>query len=169
MKKIWAPWRMTYVRERKEGGCLFCQISGEKRDKKNLILHRGEYTFVVMNRFPYNNGHLMVVPRRHCPDLEPLETQEIEELFHLLKLSIRVLTTSLAPDAYNVGINLGKVAGAGMEHLHLHVVPRWSGDTNFMPVLSDTKVIPEFVEETYRKLHLAFKDLSGHMGGGLKT
>jgi len=160
---------MTYIREQTKNGCLFCQISGEKRDEENLILYGGEYTFVVMNRFPYNNGHLMVVPRRHCADVESLETQEIEELFHLLKLSIRVLATSLAPDGYNVGINLGKAAGAGMEHLHIHVVPRWSGDSNFMPVLSDTKVIPEFVETTCRKLHLAFQEVLGRTGGGRKT
>ncbi len=169
MKKIWAPWRMTYIQGQKEDGCLFCQISGQKRDEENLILHPGAYTFVVMNRFPYSNGHLMVVPRRHCIDVESLETQEIEELFHLLRLSIRVLGTSLAPDGYNVGINLGKAAGAGMEHLHLHVVPRWFGDSNFMPVLSDTRVIPEFVETTYRKLHLAFQELLEGTGGGRKT
>jgi ATP adenylyltransferase len=169
MKTLWAPWRMTYIREQTKNGCLFCQISVEKRDEENLILYGGEYTFVVMNRFPYNNGHLMIVPRRHCADVESLETQEIEELFHLLKLSIRVLATSLAPDGYNVGINLGKAAGAGMEHLHIHVVPRWSGDSNFMPVLSDTKVIPEFVETTCRKLRLAFQEVLGRTGGGRKT
>jgi len=169
MKKIWAPWRMTYIRGQRDDGCLFCQISEQKRDEENLILHAGRYTFVVMNRFPYNNGHLMIVPRRHCVDVESLETQEIEELFHLLKLSIRVLETSLAPNGYNVGINLGKAAGAGMEHLHLHVVPRWTGDSNFMPVLSDTKVIPEFVEATYRQLHLAFQEALEGTGGGRKT
>ena len=168
MKKIWAPWRMTYVRRQKKGGCLFCQISGQKRDEENLILHGGKYTFVVMNRFPYNNGHLMVVPRRHCTVLESLETQETAELFHLLKLSIRVLARNLSPDGYNIGINLGKAAGAGMKHLHIHVVPRWSGDSNFMPVLSDTKVIPELVEQTYRKLRLAFQNALGRTVGGHK-
>ena len=169
MKKIWAPWRMTYIRGQKEDGCLFCQISRQKNDEGNLILYGGEYAFVMMNRFPYNNGHLMVVPRRHCTDVESLETREIEELFHLLKLSIRALTTSLVPDGYNVGINLGKAAGAGMEHLHLHIVPRWSGDSNFMPVLSDTRVIPEFVETTYHKLCLAFQEVLGRTGGGRET
>ena len=168
MKKIWAPWRMTYVRRQKKGGCLFCLISGQKGDEENLILHGGDTTFVVMNRFPYNNGHLMVVPRRHCVDLESLETQEIADLFRLLTLSIRVLAASLAPDGYNVGINLGKAAGAGMEHLHIHIVPRWSGDSNFMPVLSDTKVIPELVEQTYRKLRLAFQNALGRTVGGHK-
>lgn len=157
---------MTYIRGQKDDGCVFCQISGQKNDEENLVLHAGEYTIVIMNRFPYNNGHLMVVPRRHCTDVESLETQEIEELFRLLKLSVRVLTASLAPDGYNIGINLGKAAGAGMEHLHLHVVPRWSGDSNFMPVLSDTRVIPEFVETTYHKLHLAFQEALGRTGGG---
>jgi len=168
MKKIWAPWRMTYIGGQKKGGCLFCRISGQKRDEENLILHGGDDTFVVMNRFPYNNGHLMVVPRRHCTDLESLQAQEIAELFHLLKLSIRVLATSLSPDGYNVGINLGKAAGAGMEHVHIHIVPRWSGDSNFMPVLSDTKVIPELVEQTYRKLRLAFQNALGRTVGGHK-
>jgi ATP adenylyltransferase len=156
---------MTYIRGQREEGCLFCQISGQKRDEENLILHAGRYAFVVMNRFPYNNGHLMVVPRRHCLDVESLGTQEIEELFHFLKLSIRVLAASLTPDGYNVGINLGKAAGAGMEHLHLHVVPRWTGDNNFMPVLTDTKVIPELVQTTYRKLHLAFQEILEGPGG----
>jgi ATP adenylyltransferase len=160
---------MTYIRREKENGCLLCRLSGQKGNEENLILHAGTYTFVVMNRFPYNNGHLMVVPRRHCVDVESLETPEIEELFHLLKVSIRVLTTSLTPDGYNMGINLGKAAGAGMEHLHLHVVPRWSGDSNFMPVLNDTKVIPEFVKTTYRKLHLVFEEVLGRTGGGRKT
>ena len=160
---------MTYLRGQKKVDVFSVRMSGQKRDEENLILLAGEYTFVVMNRFPYNNGHLMVVPRRHCADVESLETQEIEELFHLLKLSIRVLATSLAPDGYNIGINLGKAAGAGMEHLHLHVVPRWSGDSNFMPVLSDTKVIPEFVETTYQQLHLAFQEVLGRTGGGRKT
>jgi ATP adenylyltransferase len=160
---------MTYIRREKENGCLLCRLSGQKGNEENLILHAGTYTFVVMNRFPYNNGHLMVVPRRHCVDVESLETPEIEELFHLLKVSIRVLTTSLTPDGYNMGINLGKAAGAGMDHLHLHVVPRWSGDSNFMPVLNDTKVIPEFVKTTYRKLHLVFEEVLGRTGGGRKT
>lgn len=169
MKTIWAPWRMTYIQQPKKRGCLFCHIHKEKKDEKNLVLYRGVYAFVVMNRFPYNNGHVMVVPRRHCVDLEPLEPCESEELFHLLKASIRVLTTDLIPHGYNIGVNLGNAAGAGMEHLHVHVVPRWSGDTNFMPVLSDTKVIPESIRETYRKLRLTFQTLLDHPTGGHKT
>jgi ATP adenylyltransferase len=133
----------------------------EKRDKTNLILHLGRHTFVMMNKFPYSNGHVMVVPKRHCSDLEPLDDEELQDLIFLLRASTRILRQMLRPDGFNIGMNIGKVGGAGVDgHIHFHIVPRWIGDTNFMPVLGETKIIPEYLEKTYEKLHAAFMDLS---------
>jgi ATP adenylyltransferase len=160
MKKIWAPWRMDYILEKKDQGCFLCGGLSEKKDGDNLILYRGKLAFVIMNRFPYNNGHLMVVPKRHCIDLDELNGKEGQELFYLMQVSIRVLRSSLSPHGFNVGLNLGKAAGAGEEHVHFHIVPRWSGDTNYMPVLSETKVVPEHLNQTYRKLRPAFHKAS---------
>lgn len=158
MKYLWAPWRMNYILREKEKGCFFCRKLRERKDKENLILYQGRYVFVIMNRFPYNNGHLMVVPRRHCIDLEKLKEEELKELGQILKAIIRILKRNLHPSGFNIGINIGKAGGAGEDHLHLHVVPRWPGDTNFMPALGDTKIIPQYLEETYNKLCSAFGD-----------
>lgn len=153
MKNLWAPWRMEYILGAKKGGCFFCQSLREKNGSKNLILYRGEKCLVILNRFPYNNGHLMVAPFRHIGKLESLKEEELKEMFSLAQKLIPLLKETLNPQGFNLGINLGKVAGAGVRgHLHLHIVPRWEGDTNFMPVLSRTKVIPENLAETYRKL-----------------
>jgi ATP adenylyltransferase len=152
---------MEYILERKPQGCIFCAKLTEKRDEENLILYRGKCTIVLMNKFPYNNGHLMVIPRRHCVDLEELNEKELHELSHLLKTSIQVLKTGLRPHGFNIGLNLGKAGGAGEEHLHFHIVPRWAGDTNFMPVLGETKIIPEYLVRTYRKLRPVFEDFLG--------
>jgi ATP adenylyltransferase len=159
MKYLWAPWRMDYILGEKKRGCFFCKKLKEKKDRKNLILYQGEYVFVVMNKYPYNNGHLMIVPKRHYLDLEQLDNKEFEELFTLLRASIKVLKACFHPHGFNIGINIGKVGGAGEEHLHLHIVPRWAGDTNFMPVIGETKIVPEYLEKTYRRLHSAFGDL----------
>ncbi len=159
MKYLWAPWRMDYILERKKRGCFLCKKLKEKKNKKNLILYQGGYAFVVMNKYPYTNGHLMVVPKRHCLHLEQLEEEELKELFALMKTSTQVLKANLHPDGFNIGMNIGKVGGAGEDHLHLHIVPRWAGDTNFMPVIGETKIIPEYLENTYQKLHSTFMDL----------
>jgi ATP adenylyltransferase len=159
MKYLWAPWRMDYILGKKRKGCFFCKKLKEKKNKKNLVLYEGEYVFVIMNKYPYNNGHLMVVPKRHCLDLEQLLETELKELFDLLKTSIRVLKASIHPHGFNIGINIGKMGGAGENHLHIHIVPRWAGDTNFMPVIGETKIIPEYLERTYQALHSAFADL----------
>jgi ATP adenylyltransferase len=150
---------MEYILGEKKRGCFFCKKLKEKKDIKNLILYQGEYVFVVMNKYPYNNGHLMIVPKRHYLDLEQLDNRELEELFDLLRASIKVLKACFRPHGFNIGINIGKVGGAGEDHLHLHVVPRWAGDTNFMPVIGETKVVPEYLEKTYQRLHSAFADL----------
>jgi ATP adenylyltransferase len=114
----------------------------------------------MMNKFPYNNGHVMVVPKRHCPDLEQLDDKALQDLLFLLRVSTRILRKILRPDGFNIGMNIGKVGGAGVDdHIHFHIVPRWNGDTNFMPVLGETKIIPEYLGETYQKLHAAFMDL----------
>lgn len=158
MKYLWAPWRMDYILGSKEKGCFFCIKPSEKKDKENLILFKGKYAFIMMNRYPYNNGHLMIVPKRHYIDLEKLKDREVKELFDLLRSSVEVLRETLSPQGFNIGMNLGKVAGAGEEHLHFHVVPRWTGDTNFMPILSETKVIPEYLLNIYEKLKIAFSN-----------
>jgi len=159
MKYLWAPWRMDYILRKKKKGCFFCQKLKEKKDVKNLILYQSEYVFVIMNKYPYTNGHLMVVPKRHCLDLEELDHNELREVFDLLKASTQVLKTNLRPHGFNIGMNIGKVGGAGEGHLHLHIVPRWAGDTNFMPVIGKTKIVPEYLEKTYQKIHSSFMDL----------
>jgi ATP adenylyltransferase len=173
VRYLWAPWRMDYILREKEEECFFCKKPKERQDKVNFILYQGKYAFVMMNKFPYNNGHLMVVPKRHCSDLERLDNKEFQELFFLLKTSTQVLKASLCPQGFNIGMNIGKVGGAGVdEHVHFHIVPRWTGDTNFMPVLGETKIIPEYLEKTYQKLHSAFMDLfrgeKGKKGGRKK-
>lgn len=149
---------MDYILREKPKGCLFCKKPRERKDRENLILYQGKYAFVVMNKFPYSSGHVMIVPKRHCLDLEQLDDQELKEIFNLLRISTRVLKSSLRPHGFNIGMNLGKVGGAGEEHIHFHIVPRWIGDTNFMPALGETKIIPQYLEETYEKLHAAFED-----------
>ena len=159
MKTLWAPWRAEYIYC--AGGhnsagprhCLFCNLLKTKDDAGNLILHRGKNAFVVMNRFPYNNGHVMVAPNRHTADLETLSRAESAELVRLVQKSLSVLRRGLKPQGFNVGANLGRVAGAGVVgHAHIHIVPRWLGDVNFMPLLSETKVISEHLAETYDRL-----------------
>ena len=158
--------------EKKKKVCIFCKKPMEKKDEENLILFQSDYAFVIMNKFPYNNGHLMVVPKRHCIDLDQLGSEEFQELSYLLKASTQILKECLHPNGFNIGMNIGKVGGAGEEHIHFHIVPRWTGDTNFMPVLSETKIIPEYLEKTYQQLHSAFKGLfrkeRGQRGGRKK-
>jgi ATP adenylyltransferase len=158
MEKLWAPWRMAYVEVAKPQGCIFCDKPREDRDEENLILQRGKTAFVIMNAFPYNNGHLMVAPYRHTAELESLSAEERDELMALAQESLRLLQAAFGPNGYNLGMNLGRVAGAGIaDHLHLHLVPRWDGDTNFMPVIADTKVLPDSLQSSYRKLREALQ------------
>jgi len=150
---------MTYVTgedSAESPGCIFCPDDDRSEDRSRLILYRGDHAFVLMNKYPYTNGHLMVVPYRHSADLEALEEAEILEMHRLLVLCRKILEETMAPDGFNIGVNLGRAAGAGIEaHLHLHIVPRWKGDTNFMPVFADVRVIPQHLEETYDVLHRA--------------
>ncbi len=158
MNRLWAPWRMPYIMGEKGMGCILCQKPKERKDKANLILYRGKEAFVMMNLYPYNNGHLMVCPYQHARSLEELEEPTLQYLMLLLKKSVVVLRESSKPDGINVGLNLGKAAGAGIDdHLHFHLVPRWGGDTNFMTVVSESRVVPESLAATYRRLKPYFK------------
>lgn len=154
MEILWAPWRMQYIQALKNTSlCLFCEKLQKGADAENFILHRGRSAFIILNAHPYATGHLMIVPNRHVALLEGLEDEEHLECAHLASRSLSALRTTLAPDGFNVGMNLGRVAGAGVEgHVHLHIVPRWDGDTSFMPVVAGTKVMPESLEVTYAKL-----------------
>ena len=153
MDRLWAPWRANYVKSMKDDGCIFCIKPKEGKDKENYIIERGSKVFSILNIFPYNNGHVMVAPYRHIGELEKLDEAELTELMQHTNRIIKKLKIILRPDAFNVGINLGKAAGAGYaEHLHIHIVPRWEGDTNFMPVTGNTKVIPESLDELHQRL-----------------
>ncbi|RLI32235.1 HIT family hydrolase [Candidatus Bathyarchaeota archaeon] len=153
MKHLWAPWRIKYILMKKPRGCIFCKIAREKKDKKNYVLFRGKWNYVLLNNYPYNSGHLMVVPFKHVKNLEDLTDEELYEHFKIVRESVKNLKKVFKPEGFNIGINIGRVAGAGVEnHIHTHIVPRWSGDTNYMPVIADTKVIPEALKQTYNRL-----------------
>lgn len=150
---LWAPWRMQYIAGPKSDGCILCGKAKEGADAKNLILARGSFTYVLLNIYPYNLGHLMIAPYRHVDSLGKLSPEERGEMMLWASTSERALREAFHAEGFNIGVNIGKVAGAGIDdHVHMHVVPRWGGDTNFMPVLGETKVIPEHLEDTYAKL-----------------
>ena len=155
-QRIWAPWRLAYVKDASKGDeqeCIFCTKPAGDDDEANLIVHRGERAFVILNLFPYTNGHLMVAPYEHVATLPDVEADTLAEMMELAQQGMRVLEDEYAPHGYNVGFNQGRVAGAGVEHhIHMHVVPRWGGDTNFMPVLADTRVMPQSLEQSYEAL-----------------
>jgi len=153
MKHLWAPWRMPYIKGEKHVGCILCSKPKDTNDEENLILYRGEAGFVMMNLYPYNNGHLMISPYQHAASLEELPDETLSALILLMKKSIIVLREAFKPNGINAGLNLGSAAGAGIDdHMHFHIVPRWGGDTNFMTVVSDVRVVPESLEETYQEL-----------------
>ncbi len=157
MEQMWAPWRLEYIVGDKVEGCIFCVFPQQTNDRENRILYRGKHAFVIMNAFPYSNGHLLVAPYRHTGDLSELSADESLEMMQLVQMSIRVLKEACNPDGLNIGVNMGTAAGAGIaDHVHMHIVPRWNGDTNFMPVFADVKVIPESLEKTYDKLKVIF-------------
>ena len=158
MKSLWAPWRMEYIRSSKpadDTGCFLCVDKAD--DEKALVVGRRGKAFVIMNKFPYANGHVMVVPERHVGRLEALTDEELLDMIGLVKICSALLSRELDAEGLNVGINMGRAAGAGLEeHIHIHIVPRWFGDTNFMPILGETKVISEHLQETYEKLRARF-------------
>jgi ATP adenylyltransferase len=158
MQRLWAPWRLSYVKgERKTEGCIFCQAAESGDDAAHHVLRRGERCFVMLNAFPYNSGHLMVAPRRHVPSLEDLDADELLELMTLTQRCLGALRDTYGPDGFNLGVNEGEIAGAGFaDHVHLHVVPRWAADNNFMAVTGDTRVLPQSLDDSYAVLRERF-------------
>ncbi len=153
MDRLWAPWRSKYVRSKKDKGCIFCTKPKQKKDKTNYIIKRGKHCFAILNIFPYNNGHVMIAPYRHVSNLDDLKKSELIEIMELTQEIIKKLKKILKPRAFNCGFNLGEVAGAGYaDHLHIHIVPRWQGDTNFIPIISNTKVIPQSLDDLYKRI-----------------
>ncbi|MDQ2986863.1 MAG: HIT domain-containing protein [Armatimonadota bacterium] len=152
--RIWAPWRLEYIeKDEPEGGCIFVDLPAQSDDRKNLILHRGEHAFVILNAYPYTNGHLMVAPHRHTGNLEDLSDAELLEVNQFVRDCVRWLTSAYGPQGFNIGVNMGRSAGAGIEdHLHWHIVPRWNGDTNFMTTVGETRVLAQSLEDTYDRL-----------------
>jgi ATP adenylyltransferase len=161
MRVLWAPWRMEYIlSESKDGSCIFCPGEDRSKDKERLILYVDKLSMVMMNRYPYINGHLLVAPVRHVPDLGSLSQEEATDILNMVNFSIGVLKKVMNPEGFNVGMNLGRVAGAGVEeHMHFHIVPRWNGDTNYMTVLGEVRVIPDHIENTFQTLLPHFMDL----------
>ena len=160
MKQLWAPWRMEYIMseiENKNDGCIFCDFPNQNDDAEYMIVYRSGNCFVILNKFPYNNGHLMVVPYKHTSDILELTDDEMLDLQQTVNKSVQVLRNVMNPHAMNIGMNLGRTAGAGIdEHIHYHIVPRWDGDTNFMPIISGTKVVSESLQASYQKISAEF-------------
>ncbi len=159
-KPLWAPWRMEFIRAEKPKGCIFCEFPAAppSQDRANLVVHRSTHAFTCLNRYPYNSGHLMVIPRSHVSDLGALAAEAHADLQDELRRAVAVVKRVYAPDGMNVGMNLGRAAGAGIaDHLHWHVVPRWVGDNNFMPVIADQRVVPEALDDAWVKLHAGFQ------------
>ena len=159
MERLWAPWRMQYIGVEQPPGCLFCRVLADPdHDETNLVLARPEGALVMLNKFPYNAGHAMVAPHAHVPSLETLDDDQTLALMRAVRRTLAVIREVMNPEGFNVGANIGRAAGAGIpDHAHLHVVPRWNGDTSFMPVLDDVKVINEALEQTADKLRTAFE------------
>jgi ATP adenylyltransferase len=158
MKRLWAPWRMKYVQSHATNEkCVLCTVQSQANDKENLIVFRGRTVFVILNRYPYTSGHLMVVANAHQPSLEDLQIETRSEMMELITTSIRVIRAAYRPAGFNFGANIGEASGAGITgHVHVHVVPRWVGDTNFMSSLAETRVLPEELNDTYRRVHAAW-------------
>jgi ATP adenylyltransferase len=159
MEHLWSPWRLEYINAPSEEECIFCRAAMSEDDRENLVLLRGERAFLILNRFPYNNGHFMTVPYAHVSSLEDLDAPTLTEMMLLTNRGLAALRAAMHPDGFNLGANLGRVAGAGVrDHVHLHAVPRWLGDTNFMPVVGGMRVVPETWLQTYDNLKAALDD-----------
>ena len=161
MERLWTPWRMEFILSEKSGQCIFCDMLEAGDDLSCHILHRGQRAFVVLNRYPYNNGHLMIVPYEHVARLEDLDEKTLSELMQLVNKGMAALRETMNPHGFNIGANLGKGAGAGVDdHVHIHVVPRWEGDTNFMTILAGIRMVPEMLDQTCSRLGAAFEESS---------
>lgn len=157
MKQLWAPWRIEYILGPKPDTCVFCLPESTEEDEERLVLHRGGRAFVITNRYPYNNGHIMVCPFRHVSELTELSREETHEIMDLVQLCSGILKQHFNCEGINVGLNLGKAAGAGIgEHLHFHLVPRWNGDSSFIAVMDDVRTVPQHIRETYKALRACF-------------
>jgi ATP adenylyltransferase len=158
MERMWTPWRMQYINEEKTDDCIFCSALAHNNDRETLIVYRGQSVFVMLNKYPYNNGHLLVVPNAHTADLSSLDAATHGEMMSTIARSIEWLKAASRPEGFNAGLNLGKAGGAGMAaHLHFHIVPRWSGDTNFMTVTGETRVLPEWLDDTWTRLQAVIR------------
>ena len=159
MKHLWSPWRMTYIEgNKKEEGCVFCNAQAQTDSAENLIAFRGKHSYVILNRFPYTSGHLMVIPFNHVATIEGLDSDIRAEMMELTSRCTTELGRIYKPQGFNVGINMGEAAGAGvLGHVHIHIVPRWAGDTNFMSAVGETRVLPESLEQTYERVRAAFE------------
>ncbi|HVL38649.1 MAG TPA: HIT domain-containing protein [Fimbriimonadaceae bacterium] len=155
-ERLWAPWRLPYIEaasSEESDGCIFVDLPAKENDRENLILYRGRTAFVMLNAFPYTNGHLMVAPFRHTADMEQLSDEELLEVNQLIRLCVRWITRAYRPDGFNIGVNLGRAAGAGIPtHIHWHIVPRWDGDTNFMTTVGEVRVLPQSLQDSYDRL-----------------
>lgn len=160
MNHLWSPWRMTYIENaKKEEGCVFCNAQTKQDNSENLIAFRGKFSYVILNRYPYTSGHLMVIPFVHVPNLESLDSETRAEMMELTSQSTTILKNIYKTESFNVGVNIGEAAGAGvLGHVHIHIVPRWVGDTNFMTSVGETRVLPESLEETYKRVSQAFQN-----------
>jgi ATP adenylyltransferase len=157
MDHLWTPWRSTYIKSDKEGGCVFCRAAQSSDDEAMLVVHRARLNFVLLNRYPYTNGHLMIAPYQHVARLNALEDEATAEMMGLARMAESVIEAAYKPHGLNLGLNLGEAAGAGIEqHLHLHALPRWYGDANFMTSIGETRIVPEMLDETYRKIKAGF-------------
>jgi ATP adenylyltransferase len=158
MKRLWSPWRMKFVQSQEaNANCVFCRVQAQTNDLENLIVFRGPRAFVILNRYPYTSGHLLVVANSHQPSIEDLDIEIRSEMMELATVCMRVIRKVYQPEAFNLGANIGEAAGAGIAgHVHLHVVPRWGGDTNFMSALAETRVLPEELSETYHRICAAW-------------
>jgi len=157
-ERLWAPWRIEYILSSDKDECIFCKALKQNKDEANYVLTRTNKAFVIMNTYPYNNGHLMIAPLRHVGEIEELDKEELNDMMGLVKRSVEVLKKTLKPQGFNLGMNLGRIAGAGVErHLHIHIVPRWGGDTNFMPIIAGTKIMSQSLDEGYKMLKAVFE------------
>lgn len=164
MERLWAPWRMAYIEDEETEGCVFCTGAQTADEFDCLVLHKTALSLVMINKYPYSNGHLLVAPRRHVDDPGQLSLEELTDLFATVTFSISILKNRISAEGFNIGMNIGRTAGAGIEdHIHVHIVPRWHGDTNFMTIIDNVRVLPEALNETYAKLSPAFKESSGVM------
>ncbi|MBE3560833.1 MAG: HIT domain-containing protein [Ktedonobacteraceae bacterium] len=162
MEHLWAPWRMSFISPETPPptGCIFCVQPAKQRDDEHYILYRGKHCFMMLNLYPYNNGHVMIAPYQHIGQLERLDAETLADMMGQAQLAIRALQAKMKPDGFNMGINQGRVAGAGFaDHIHYHIVPRWTGDVNFMPTIADVKVMPELLASVYAKLKQAIAEI----------